>query len=70
MRLAKQVINQTLMLGRPAWHKKLKQQTFETTAIGLGPIKTHLQAFLGFPEETVMKADTTLTVVMCRHLFD
>ena len=35
--------------------------------------KTNLDPFiivLGFPVETIMKADTKLTVVMCCHLFD
>jgi len=27
-----EVINQTLMIGRPAWYKKLKQQTFENNS--------------------------------------
>ena len=70
VRLAQQVINQTLMLGRPAWYKKLKQQTFENNSDGL---KTNLEPFtdvLGFPVETIMKADTKLTVIMCCHLFD
>ena len=50
--------------------KSQNNRLLKTTAIGLGPILTNLQAFLGFPVETIMKADTKLTVVMCCHLFD
>ena len=58
------------MLGRPAWYKKLEQQTFENNS---NRFKTNFDPFtgvLGFPVETIMKADTKLTVVMCCHLFD
>ena len=46
------------MLGRPAWYKKLKQQTFENKR---DRFSTNLDPFigvLGFPVETIMKADT------------
>ena len=58
------------MLGRPAWYKKLKQQTFENNSDRFRTNLDPLQAFLGFPVETIMKADAKLTVVMCCHLFD
>ena len=40
------------------------------TKLCLGPISTRPEAFLGFLEQTTMKADTKLTVVMCCHIFD
>ena len=46
------------MLGRPAWYKKLKQQTFKNNS---DRFRTNLDQFmgvLGFPVETLMKADT------------
>ena len=58
------------MLGRPAWYKKLEQQTFENNS---DRFRTNLDPFtsiFGFPVETIMKADTKLTVVMCCNLFD
>ena len=67
MRLEKQGINQTLLLGRPAWYNKL-QQTFENNSYRF---RTNLDPFigvLGLPVETIIKADTKLTVVMCFHL--
>ena len=54
------------MLGRPAWYKK----TYENNSDRL---RTNLDPFigvLGFPVETIMKADKKLTVVICSHLFD
>ena len=51
--------------------KKLTQQTFENNSDWLKrPIQTHLQTFLGFPVETILKGDTKLTGVMCCHIFD
>ena len=58
------------MLGRPAWYKKLEQQTFENNS---DRFRANLELFtgvLGFPVETIMKADTKLTVVIGCHLFD
>ena len=51
------VINQTLMLGRPAWYNKLKQQTFENNSNMLRTNLDPFKAFFGFPVETIMKAD-------------
>ena len=52
------------MLGRPALYKKLKQQTFENNS---KRFRTNFDPFtgvLGFPVETIMKADTKLTLVI------
>ena len=52
------------MLRRPTWYKKLKQQTFESNS---NRFRTNLDPFtgvLGFPVETIMNADTKLTVVI------
>jgi hypothetical protein len=49
--------------------KKLKQQTFENNS---NRFRTNLDPYVGvlrLPVETVMKADTKLTVVMCCHFF-
>ena len=40
------------------------------TKLCLGPIKTCLEAFLGFLDKTKIKAYTKLTVVMCCQIFD
>ena len=48
-----------LSIGRHP-HKELK-----CTESCLGPIQTHLEAFLDFLVKTKMKAYTKLTVVMC-----
>jgi hypothetical protein len=53
------------MLGGPPLYQKLKQQILKTTAIGLGPIESHLYTFLGFPVKTLLHADTQLTVLLC-----
>ena len=45
------------MLGRPAWYKKLKQQYFENNSDRFRTNIDPLQAFLGFPVETIMKAN-------------
>ena len=45
-------------------HKDLKK-----TKLCLGPILTCLEAFLGFPVKTKMKAYTKLTVAMCCQIF-
>ena len=42
----------------------------KVTVPGLGPTKTHIYAFLGFPVEKKMKADTKLTVAICCQIFD
>ena len=41
------------MLGKPAWYKKLQQQTFENNS---DRFRTNLDPFTGFPVETIMKA--------------
>ena len=43
-RLALLVINQTLILGTPAWYKKLEQQTFENNS---NRLRTNLDPFTG-----------------------
>ena len=68
MRFAQQVINQTLYLLDQVGIKKSKQHTFENNSNRFRTNLTHLQAFLGFPVKTIMKADTKLTVVMCCHI--
>ena len=56
--------------GRQVGGERRDIQVQICTAIGLGPIKTHLYAFLGSPVETIRKANTKLTVVMCCQIFD
>ena len=58
------------MLGRPAWYRKFKQQTFKNNS---DRCRINLDLFigvLGVPVETIIQADTKLTVVMFCHLFD
>ena len=58
------------MLGRKAWYNKLRQQTFENNS---DRFRNNLDPFTGIfrlPVETIMKAYTKLTLVMCCNFFD
>ena len=57
------------MLANPAFYKKSKELDFENYSIRFRTNLNTYIVFFGFLVETILKADTKLTFVMCWQIF-